>query len=119
MIKPSSGETTPEKNSAGATAFPSKYDLLDLQSLWFLAPGNEQPMNLEDCSNDEFFRFIEQYVQLTGDDLDSWSLEERCEVLNFAIEQGQQPNFLLNHEPNFSAPSEGQQREESHASTRH
>lgn len=94
MIKQSSGELTPQKNSVENSALPNKYDLLDLQSLWVILPGSTQPVNLEDCSNEEFFHFIEQYVQLTGDDLDSWSLEERCEVLNFAIEQGQTPNFL-------------------------
>lgn len=116
MRKPSSGETTPVKNSAENSAFPNKYDLLDLQGLWFLPPGSETPTNLEDCSNEQFFHFIEQYVQLTGDDLDSWSLEERCEVLNFAIAEGQSPKFLPTHSPNFLASSESQQREESHAS---
>jgi hypothetical protein len=99
MQRQSSGGVMPQKNSGENSVLPKKYDLLDMQNLWVLSPGSLAPVNLEDCSNEEFFQFIEQYVQLIGDDLDSWSLEERCEVLNFAIEQGQAPNFL----PNISA----------------
>jgi hypothetical protein len=96
MQRQSSGAPTPQKNSVKNSVLPKKYDLLDLQSLWVLSPVSKTPVNLEDCSNEEFFQFIEQYVQLTGDDLDTWSLEERCEVLSFAIEQGITPNFLPN-----------------------
>lgn len=106
MRKQSNGGAMPQKNSVENSVLPKKYDLLDLQSLWVMSRDGKTPVNLEDCSNEEFFHFIEQYVQLTGDDLDSWSLEERCEVLNFAIEQGISPNFLPNISPNFLAPSE-------------
>lgn len=95
MRKQSSGGSMPQKNSGENSVSPKKYGLLDLQSLWFTSPVSNTPVNLEDCSNDEFFHFIEKYVQLTGDDLETWSLEERCEVLNFAIENGQSPNFLV------------------------
>lgn len=96
MTNQSSGAPTPQKNSVKNSVSPKKYELLDLQSLWVLSNVSKTPVNLEDCSNDEFFHFIEQYVQLTGEDLETWSLEERCEVLNFAIENGQSPNFLPN-----------------------
>lgn len=108
MTRQSSGGAKPPKNSVKNSASPKKFALLDLQNLRFEIDGNET--NIEDCTDEQFARFIRCYVQLTGDDLDRWPLEERRDVLNFAIEQGQSPNFLPNTSPNFLVPSESQGR---------
>jgi hypothetical protein len=109
MKKQSSGETKPENNSAQISGSlkesPKNLTLLDLRDLWFTSPITGKPTNVEDASSAEFFQFISWYVQAEGEDLDTWSLEDRRDVLNFSVEQGQSPNFLPNSSPNFLSVS--------------
>lgn len=94
MQKPSSGAMMPLRNSAKGSASPKKFGLLDLKETWFLSPITGARVNVEDVTDTEFFQFIRQYVNVEGEDLETWSLEERRDVLNFALEHGHKPNFL-------------------------
>jgi hypothetical protein len=110
MRKQPSGGVTPQINSVKGSELPKKlpkkFALLDLQSLCFISTITGKPTNVEDASNAEFKQFISQYVQVQGEDLETWPLEERRDVLNFAVEQGQSPKFL----PNLSEASSGSQK---------
>lgn len=100
MRKQSSGGSKPQKNSAENSGSPKKFTLLELQDLQFISPVTGKLVNVEECSDAEFSAFISLYVKVTGDDLDTWSLEDRRDVLNFAFEQGVTPKFSA--QPNFS-----------------
>ncbi|GCE49184.1 hypothetical protein EI42_06013 [Thermosporothrix hazakensis] len=98
MPKQSSGALKPKnnsvKNSDSPKKQPKKYTLLDLADLWFTLPDTDKRTNVESCSDAEFYQFISQYVRVEGDAPERWSLEERRDVLNFALENSVQLNFL-------------------------
>jgi len=64
--------------------------LLDLGQKWFRL--GDRVVNAETATDAEFDAFIRQFVQV------GWSLEDRRDALNFAMEQ-EKPVPLLDHEP--------------------
>lgn len=69
------------KRASGAQKSKKQLNLLDLKGTWFHVDGKR--INVEDASDAEFDQFIRQHVQVC------WSLEERRDSLNLALEQGQ------------------------------
>lgn len=45
--------------------------------------------SVEYSTHEEFRRFIENFLELEGDELDTWDLVERCDVLNFILENSE------------------------------
>lgn len=111
MTRPSSGGAklakNSEENSESPKKLPKKMTLLDLVDLSFISPISDKRVNVEECSDAEFGAFISQYVQVQGEDLETWSLEDRRDVINFALENSAALNIL----PNFFEVSDSQEGE--------
>lgn len=79
MAKRASGE---QKSGRPETPKAPKLTLLDLGRISFQLSAEGQPLSVESASDSEFDAFIRAYVDV------GWSLEERRDALNFAIESG-------------------------------
>jgi len=43
-------------------------------------------VSIEHSTHEEWKEFISRFVELEGEELDEWTLPERCDVLNFILE---------------------------------
>lgn len=73
MAKRNSGGQRSERRRQQVT-------LLDLKELLFHLDG--KTLNVEDATDEEFDRFIRQHITI------GWSLEDRRDAINLALEQG-------------------------------
>jgi hypothetical protein len=81
--------------------------LVELKALSFLSPVSGLAVNCDECTDIEFRMFVSRCVDLQGEGLDTWTLEERRDVLNFIFSNnGPQPEFLegVEDEQDQSAP---------------
>lgn len=90
MTSSSSGKRKPKRSteSGSGSAQPLDRRFLDLDQKFFISPISEQPVRVDEATDEEFDLFIRQYIQL------GWTLEERIDALIDAIGDGQEVEFI-------------------------
>ena len=90
MTSTSSGKRKPKRSttSGSGSAQPLDRRFLDLDQKFFTSPISEQPVRVDEATDEEFDLFIRQYIQL------GWTLEERIDALIDAISDGQEVEFV-------------------------